>query len=138
MDWLSLQDVAKWIRAPGKAQKSPKGFPMFQTQEVQILKKNEAGVSGRGPLLLAENVDTIWYIETKDRKSPVNLDDCQRFLNIKGELEELHPERYIRGIMLTSAPFSDQTNSSFENEECLLIHVEQLDDDSSPAESAAF
>jgi len=130
MDWLSLQDVAKWIRAPGKAQKSPKGFPMFQTQEVQILKKAEIGVSGRGELLLAENVDTIWYIETKDRKSPFTADDCQRFLTIKSELEQIHPDHFIRGIMLTSAPVSGQATESFQAEECLLIYVAPADDDS--------
>lgn len=134
MDWLSLQDVAKWIRAPGKAQKSPKGFPMFQTQEVQILKKSELGVSGRGDLLLAENVDTIWYIETKDRKSPFTANDCQRFLAMKSELEESHPDHFIRGIMLTSAPVSDPVTESLEEEECLLIFVEPGAQDS-PDES---
>ncbi len=123
MNWLNLNDIAEWIRSPGKAQNSPAGFPMFQTQDVQLVKKQAAGVSGRGPLLLAENVDTIWYVEVKDRKTPLGKQDSQRFLTLKSELEQLHSYRFIRGIMLTSAPFSGGVREELEQEDCLLIHV---------------
>jgi len=123
MNWLELPDVATWVRSPGKAQESPKGFPMFQTQNVTIKKKTDTGVSGRGKLLLAENVDTLWYIETKDRKTKFNTKDCDRFLKIRDELKEQHPDLYIRGIMLTSAPVDEDAKSILENEDCMLIYV---------------
>ncbi|HKJ69823.1 MAG TPA: hypothetical protein VKA68_17835 [bacterium] len=123
MNWLNLNDIAEWIRSPGKAQNSPKGFPMFQTQDVQLVKKQAVGLSGRGSLLLAENVDTIWFVEVKDRKTPVGKQASQRFLGLKSELEEIHSYRFIRGIMLTSASFSEAVREALEHEDCLIIPV---------------
>jgi len=125
MEWLDLEDVAEWIRVPGRAQSAPKGFPMFQTQKVNLSKKGDIGVTGRGSVLLAENVDTIWFVEAKDRKTPVSKSDKDRFLTIKAELEEIHPDKYIRGILLTSAPVSDTLKDEFVQEDSLLIHVSQ-------------
>lgn len=123
MNWLDLQDVAGWVRSPGKAQESPKGFPMFQTANVTVTKKTEAGVGGRGEIILAENVDTIWYIETKDRKTRFVMKDGERFLTIREKLQEQHPDLYIRGIMLTSAPIDEETKGAMEEQDCMLIHV---------------
>jgi len=123
MDWLNLTDVAGWIRSPGKATESPDGFPMFQTTNVKTVKKKEAGVSGQGSLVLAENVDTIWYVETKDRKTKFAQQDGERFLHIQDELQTQYPELYVRGIMLTSAPLSQQARDMLEENDCLLIQV---------------
>ena len=123
MNWLKLEDVAQWIKSPGKAQLTPRGFPMFQTPNVEIVKKTEADLSGRGSVILAENMDAIWYVETKDRKTKFSKQDSDRFLKLKEELKEQHPELYIRGIMLTSAPVDDDTQDMLEEEDCLLIHV---------------
>lgn len=123
MNWLDLHDVAGWVKSPGKAQESPRGFPMFQTPNVTVTKKSDTGVSGRGELILAENVDTIWYIETKDRKTRFASRDGERFLAIREELQEQHPDLYIRGIMLTSAPVDDEIKGVLEEEDCMLIFV---------------
>ncbi|MBS1270997.1 MAG: hypothetical protein MAGBODY4_00126 [Candidatus Marinimicrobia bacterium] len=123
MNWLELEDVAKWIRSPGKAQLSPDDFPMFQTQDVKIVNKSDENLSGRGSLILAENMDAIWYVETKDRKTAIAAKDFERFLTIRSELKEQHPDLYIRGILLTSAPVDESMQAEFKEEECLLIHV---------------
>jgi len=123
MNWLDLEDVAKWIRSPGKAQLSPAGFPMFQTQDVRIVKKSDAELSGNGSLILAENMDAIWYVETKDRKTAIAARDRERFLTIKSELSDQYPDLYIRGILLTSASVDKEVKTHFEEEDCLLIHV---------------
>ena len=123
MNWLELQDVAAWVKSPGKAQESPRGFPMFQTQHVSQKKKTDIGVSGRGELLLAENVDTVWYIETKDRKTRFSTKDGERFLKIREELQEQYPDLFIRGIMLTSAPLDDDAKAALEEEDCMLVFV---------------
>lgn len=123
MNWLELEDVAQWIRQPGKAQLSPSGFPMFQTQDVKIVKKSDEDLSGRGSLILAKNMDAIWYVETKDRKTKFNTKDGERFLKLKSELEEQHEDLYIRGIMLTSAPVDEEAQNMLKDQDCMLIHV---------------
>lgn len=123
MDWLNLEDVAGWIRSPGKASQSPNGFPMFQTPNVQVIEKKEQGLSGRGPLVLAENIDTVWYVETKDRKSPFRAQDGERFLQLQEDLREKYPDLYVRGIMITSAPVSQSIRERLEENDCLIIHI---------------
>ncbi|NIQ08773.1 MAG: hypothetical protein GWO08_02235, partial [Gammaproteobacteria bacterium] len=54
-----------------------------------------------------------------------------RFLTIKTELEEIHQDKYIRGILLTSAPVSDSLKAEFEQEESMLIHVSAAPPDKS-------
>jgi hypothetical protein len=123
MNWLDLQDVAKWISSPGRAHESPKGFPMFQTKDVKHLKKSEAGLPGDGEVLIANNMDTVWFVETRDHPEPVSREDCQQFLQVKEELMKKHPELYVRGILLTSSPIQDSADEPLDAEECYLLQV---------------
>ncbi len=125
MNWLNLQDVAKWISSPGRAHESPTGFPMFQTKDVKHINKSDIGLPGEGEVLIANNMDTVWFVEARHHSDPVTTDDCLQFLQVKQELKKLHPELYVRGILLTAGPPHDGAGLSLHEEDCYLLQVEK-------------
>jgi hypothetical protein len=79
--------------------------------EIREVDQKEFGHKGKEPLVVARSRTATWALWPVAKRSAFEVRDAEHFLKLVASVQAQHPEKPVKGYVLTMGPISDDSRA---------------------------
>jgi hypothetical protein len=79
--------------------------------EIREFEQAEFGQKGREPLVIAKSRTATWALWPIAKRSAFEVRDAEHFLKLVASVQAQHPEKPVKGYVLTVGPITDDSRA---------------------------
>jgi hypothetical protein len=79
--------------------------------EIREVDQKEFGQKGKEPIVVARSRTATWALWPVAKRSAFEVRDAEHFLKLVASVQAQHPEKPVKGYVLTMGPISDDSRA---------------------------
>jgi hypothetical protein len=79
--------------------------------EIREIDQKEFGQKGKEPVVVARSRTATWALWPVAKRSTFEVRDAEHFLKLVASVQAQHPEKPVKGYVLTMGPISDDSRA---------------------------